>query len=95
MEKYKKKSGSIINKFNILFVDLQIVMTILTIIVFILFLFNSGLKMYLQLSLGVTLLVMAYNNQRIYKRKGATIMYIIVGIALLVLDLLMLLGIGV
>lgn len=95
MEKNKKNNGSVINKFNILFVDLQIVMTILTIIVFILFLFNSGLKMFLQLSLGVTLLVMAYNNQRIYKRKSATIMYIIVGSTLLILDLLLLLGIGV
>ncbi len=95
MEKNKKNKGSVINKFNILFVDLQIVMTILTIIVFVLFLFNSGLKMFLQLSLGVTLLVMAYNNQRIYKRKSATIMYIIVGSTLLILDLLLLLGIGV
>lgn len=95
MGKNKKNNGSVINKLNILFIDLQIVMTILTIIVFILFLFNSGLKMFLQLSLGVTLLVMAYNNQRIYKRKSATIMYIIVGSTLLILDLLLLLGIGV
>ena len=94
VKKNNVNKSSVINKFNILFVDMQIVMTILTAIVFILFLFNSNLKMYLQLSLGVTLLVMAYNNQRIYKRKGATIMYIMVGVILLILGLLMLLGIG-
>ena len=36
---------------------------------------------------------MAYNNQIIYRRKKATILYAIVGIVLLILDLIMYLGV--
>ena len=86
--KNNKDKVSPINKFNILFVDIQIVFTILTVILFVIYLFNRDLLSYLQLSLGVTLLVMAYNNYRIYKRAGTTILYVIVGVLLLVLDLL-------
>ncbi len=92
-KKESNKSASIINRFNILFVDFQIVMTILTLIVFVLFIFNTRLFNYLQLSLGVTLLVMAYNNQIIYKRVGATILYGIIGFMLLIFLFLGLLGV--
>ena len=92
-EKRSNKSASMINRFNILFVDFQIVMTILTVIVFCLFIFNTRLFNYLQLSLGVTLLVMAYNNQILYKRVGATILYGFIGFILLVFLFIGLLGV--
>lgn len=88
-KKQKKKiKGSVINQFNIFFVDLQMVLTFLTIIVFVLFIFHSKMLSYLQLSLGVTLLVMGYNNQIIYKRAKFTVAYVFVGIILLVLCIL-------
>lgn len=84
---------STINRFNIFFVDLQIVLTILTFIVFVMFIFNFSLWTYLQLSLGCSLIVMAINNQIIYKRKKMTLLYGLVGLILLILDLLVLLGV--
>lgn len=89
--KNNKDKINTINKFNILFVDIQIIFTILTVILFVIYLFNRSWLSYLQLSLGITLLVMAYNNHRIYKRAGTTILYAVVGVLLLVLDLLRLL----
>ena len=47
-----------------------------------------------QLFLGLTLLIMAYNNQIIYRRRRATILYSIIGVVLLILDLIMYISVG-
>ena len=46
-----------------------------------------------QLFLGLTLLVMAYNNQFIYRSKKMTAVYASVGFILLILDLIMYIGV--
>ena len=82
----KKKENKVtkINQFNILFVDIQIILTIMTVVLFVLVLLNkTSLKM-LELSLGLTLLSMAFNNYKIYKRSKLTFLYLIAGIAIII-----------
>ena len=86
---------SIINRTNILFVDIQVFLTCLVIILFIICLFNKNMVIPVEISLFLALLCMAYNNFKIYKRKFATILYLIVAGVILVLLILRLLGVGV
>ena len=44
---------------------------------------KTSLKM-LELSLGLTLLSMAFNNYKIYKRSKLTFLYLIAGIAIII-----------
>lgn len=92
MKDKKQVSNGKINKFNILFVDLQIVFTILNLILLVVFLFGGKVRDLLQLSIGATLLVMAYNNQVIYKRKNMTVFYVAAGGALLIIEFISLIG---
>ena len=84
---------SVINRTNILFVDIQVFLTCLVIILFIIALFNKKMIVGVEIALFLALLCMAYNNFNIYKRKFATIMYIVVAVAILVLLILRLLGV--
>ena len=59
------------------------------------FLFNRKFVLAVEISLILALLCMAYNNLKIYKKKVATIVYLVVAIALIVLLILRLLGIGI
>lgn len=77
-----------ITKFNIFFIDLQLVLTFFTLGLFIWYIVDSDMLNTFQLSLGITLLVMAYNNRIIYRRNKATVMYAAVGVILLVLCVL-------
>ncbi len=88
-----KKEKKKIKTIDIVFVYLQILFTILTVILFIVFLFHQEIFKILQLSLGFDLLAMAYNNQRIYRRRAATIIYALIGIVLIILDILLFMGI--
>lgn len=74
-----------ITKFNIVFINLQLFLTFFTFGLFIWYIVDSDMIYTFQLFLGITLLVMADNNQIIYRRNKATVMYAIVGIVLLVL----------
>ena len=102
MAKKKKKNEveediipkkSVINRTNILFVDIQVFLTCLVIILFIIALFNKKMIIGVEISLVLALLCMAYNNFKIYKRKFATIMYMVVAVVILVLLVLRLLGV--
>ena len=73
------------NALNIIFVDIQIVATILTVILAVLFIFNQKYMKLFEFSLGVNLLIMAFNNYKIYKRSKLTLVYAIVGIIILIL----------
>lgn len=79
-----------ITRFNIVFINLQLLFTFLTIGLFIWYLFDTSMMPIFQGCLGVTLLIMAYNNHIIYRKKAMTITYLVVGIILLVLDLVLL-----
>lgn len=78
-----------VTRFNIAFINIQLFLTFFTFGLFIWYIFDSDMMYLFQLFLGFTLLVMAYNNQIIYRRKRATILYTIIGIILLILDLIM------
>jgi len=81
-----------INEFNILFVNLQLLFTIIVVVLLILsFFINVGF--WLELSLCFALSIMAYNNYKIYKKKKLTIVYISFAIIMFILFLLMLLGV--
>ena len=91
--KKKKKMGDYtprkVTRFNIVFINIQLFLTFFTFGLFIWYIFDTDMMYLFQLFLGITLLVMAYNNQIIYRRKNATILYTIIGIILLILDLIM------
>lgn len=82
-----------INRFNILFVDLQILFTVSTVCCFVWYLFSNKALPFLQASLGVCMIVSGYNNKIIYNKEKMMYVYIVLGIVLLILDLLMILGV--
>ena len=89
IEKKEVEKSRPITRFNIVFINIQLFLTFFTIGLFIWYILDSSMIYLFQLFLGITLLVMAYNNQIIYRRRRATIIYSIIGIFLLILDLIM------
>lgn len=75
----KKKSKKRINK---VLVNLQVVCTVVAVLMFGVFLFNSNIGSYLQLFLGFSLFLVAYNNYVIYKSRIITALFCIVGVVL-------------
>ncbi len=59
---------------------LQLILLIIGIVLLITSIFKNFLLPYSEIAIGLTLLVMAYNNDKIFKRKGFTILYIIFGL---------------
>lgn|SRR5699024_5701178 len=93
MKKNDKQQSRRITRFNIVFINIQLLLTFLTFGLFIWYIIDSSMIYLFQLFLGITLLVMAYNNQIIYCRRRATILYSVIGIFLLILDLIMYLSV--
>jgi len=89
----EREKNNKINRFNILFIYVQLILTILTIIMLIIFLVKNNGRYLLQLFLGLDLIVMGYNNHLLYKRKGISIVYAIIGVVILITDLLLWLGV--
>ena len=89
VEKKEVEKSRPITRFNIVFINIQLFLTFFTIGLFIWYILDSSMIYLFQLFLGITLLVMAYNNQIIYRRRRATTIYSIIGIFLLILDLIM------
>ena len=94
MSKKEDNKISPVNRFNILWVNIQVIMTILVVILLILS-FVSSKKYFLgmEVCMGLDLLVMAYNNYLIYKRKNVTVMYAIIGVLVLLYALLGFIGV--
>ena len=90
----EKKEMRKITRFNIVFINIQLFLTFFTFGLFVWYIFDSSMIYLFQLFLGLTLLIMAYNNQIIYRRKKATILYSVIGVVLLILDLIMYISIG-
>ena len=82
-----------VTKFNIAFINIQLFLTFFTLGLFIWYIIDSDMIYSFQLFLGLTLLVMAYNNQFIYRSKKMTAVYASVGFILLILDLIMYIGV--
>lgn len=95
VNKNKKDNNGVskINRFNILFVDLQVIFTVLTVIVLIWYLFDKSAWHFLQIILGITMIIIGYNNKIIYNRPKFAWVYYITGAVLIIFDILLLLGV--
>lgn len=82
-----------VTRFNIIFINFQLFLTFFTFGLFIWYIIDSDIIYIFQLFLGLTLLVMAYNNQLIYRHKKMTVLCATIGIILLILDLIMYVGV--
>lgn len=66
----------------------QAVCSIGVLFVSVLTLFENSFTVPIEVLVGITLLVMAYNNVKLFKRKGFTIVYIVFGTISLIVGLL-------
>lgn len=87
------KKTDIMKYRDTIFRDLQIIFTIATIVLLVWYFFDSSVLTFLQISLGICLIVMGVNNYLINKKKINTILYSLMGIILLILSVLVLLGV--
>ncbi len=72
---------------------LQLFFLLLVVIFVFLFMFVGKKYIYfLELFLGLGLIVLAYNTQKYYENTKSCIFYLIFGVLLLVMDLLMIIG---
>ena len=81
-----------VTKSDMIFLNIQFFLSIITIVLVIVYFFNKSLMFALQISLGLTMIVTGVNNIKVYKRKALTVFYFILGIALLVLAVITMLG---
>ena len=72
----------------ILGVHLQILVTIVAVILGLICLFGWDLSFYLKIIVAVDLLIMAYNNYKIYHKKNLTIVYILVAMMVLIMTII-------
>jgi len=61
----------------------QLVLVLILIVILVLSMFYNFLLPVAEIIAGLALIIMGYNNQRIYKRKALTWVYIIFGIILI------------
>lgn len=67
---------------------IQFILLVLLIIFLIISLFIKEFTIILQYLSSLMLLIMAYNNNKFYKRKGMTPLYLIIGIIVLVITVI-------
>lgn len=87
--KVKERSSKKITKY---LVTIQFILTIILIISSIIAIFKHGLINLVGLILGITLIDMGINNNLIYKRKGLTLIYIIIGLIVAIIFIFKWLG---
>ena len=68
--------------------NVQMIVMIIASIFIICSFFVSNLAPFREIVLGLVLLMMAYSNQLIYKRKNMTIVYILFGLLLIITNLI-------
>ena len=82
-----------IEKKDMIFVYIQMIVTIIVLVLFFIYMFNNKSVLgYLEIAVAIDLFLTGYNNVKIYKRSNITIYYIIFGVILLVLAIMNLLG---
>jgi len=87
------KKTNIINKYNILSVNLQVIMTIAVVVFGIISFIKPNFYKWFQLVLALNFIVIGYNNYLIYRREKFTIVYVGIGILFLILSVLSFVGI--
>ena len=71
---------------------IQIVLLIILVVLSIISIFNNNFKIACMFVISLLLLVLAYNNHKIYKRKAFTILYLIGALLSLVSGIQMIIG---
>ena len=90
----EKKKNNKINEYNVLGVNIQIVLTILVCIFGLLVLIVSSKYLkFLYLLIGLDLIILGYNNKKIFKKEGLTIVYMATGIGLVIYSILIIIGV--
>lgn len=92
MEKITEES-KVLSKKKVFAIYLQLFLTVVTVVLLAFYIFTKNLLVVFQISLGLDLIVMAYNNQSIYQRKYLTIVYALIGIVLILLGVLSIWGV--
>lgn len=72
---------------------LQFIFSIAVILSIIFYFINRQNISYLEFFLGITLVIMGYNNKQFYQRKNMTILYLIIGISLIIFSIVQFLGV--
>ena len=66
----------------------QFILVLLMLVFVIMSLFDSNYMKIVTIITGLTLLVMAYNNHKIYKRKKFTLIYSTIGVIVLIMGII-------
>lgn len=77
-----------INRFNILFVNLQMIFAVFSLICLVWSFFNDKVYHVLQFVFSITLFICGYNNKIIYDRPKFAYVYYIVGAVILIVEIL-------
>ncbi len=90
----KNSSSHKINEFNIFNVNVQVILTICAVVLFVMYFFNKEFLWLFEIFAGLTLIALGYNNYKIYKKgKFITIVYAVTGIVSVILGILNVIGI--
>ena len=89
MEKIKQRK---VQKDSLIF-TLQLLFTVLTLFILILFIINKKYIFLLQISLGFTAIITGYNNYISFRKKYLTLVYFIIGLLLLALSVITIIGV--
>lgn len=92
-EKNNKKKISKVNEYTIFSLNIQFFLTIAVVVLFILYLLNKIRVSILEIVVGITLLVISYNNYWVYRRKNYTFVYAIAGIIVIIIGILKICGV--
>ena len=82
-----------IHEYNILGINIQIIVTIVVVILGILTFFSNRFMPFFQMAMAIDLILFAYQNEKVFHRKNLTIIYLVCGILLLIFSCLLLLGV--
>ena len=89
----ENKVKNTVNGFTIFLVYVQIVLAIITGIVFIMYLFNREMLTILQMCLGITLLFMSFLSSSVYNKSKFTFLCLVFGLLLIIFNILRLAGV--
>ena len=81
----KKKNK--IHEFNILGAFLQALCTIIVLVLAIVSIMNHNIFPYFEIIMGIDLMIMAYNNKKIFQKEKLTLYYLIFGIIVLIIGI--------
>ena len=82
-----------INEYNILYINLQIILTLTSIILLIISIFNSSIFKYFFLSIGFTLISIGLSNKFVYMKEDMVKNNFISGILVIIFSLLKIFGV--